>query len=335
MKDKRTGIQFGELKRVIWAVDAFDEKSVVQRRVAQVARKLQSIANVTVEPVYVMTPTELNLSSEYSVPWIQHYRPAAERALFSLVKALGVKTQEKPKVLIQNFASTSQAVSSLELYAVHTGTDLILVGSHGKTGMKRLLLGSFAETLLLQSRVPVMVVGHEARVLYDFKQIFFPTDFSKHAEKVFRIAVALARTIKAKMTLYHSVPSPVEPVFQSGVYLLGGAWVPVFDYFSRETEHRKHHAEAWVRWASHNGVNVELVIEAKGGNLAHSIVRAAKKSHTGLIMMAAKSGPVAATIIGSTTRQVVRSSYCPVWVLRSQILEAGAVLAKARVMRAA
>ena len=76
------------------------------------------------------------------------------------------------------------------------------------------------------------------------------------------------------------------------------------------------HAEAWARWARRQGTEVETLVDAQGENIVDSIVYLAKKEEIDLIAMEAHSGPIRTALVGSITRQVIRQSDCPVWVLR-------------------
>jgi nucleotide-binding universal stress UspA family protein len=188
----------------------------------------------------------------------------------------------------------------------------------------RFLLGSFSETLLYKSELPVLVVHPhlEYHATHSIRNIFFPTDFGPGSEMMFREAVQLAKTFDAKLTLFHSVPHPIEPVLQSGVYLLGGGWMPIQNYLGNEVEKSKRRAQAWARWAkAQKRVEVESKIHVDGGSVADLILDIVKNQKFDLIAMAAQSGPVALALLGGVTRQVVRHASCPVWVLRESKAE--------------
>ena len=51
-------------------------------------------------------------------------------------------------------------VDSIVVYARESGADLVIVGSHGRSGLSRLVLGSVAEGVVRSSPVPVLVVRH-------------------------------------------------------------------------------------------------------------------------------------------------------------------------------
>src|SRR5262249_39773483 len=135
-------------------------------------------------------------------------------------------------------------------------------------------------------------------------------------EQAFRALIGDARRLGAKVTLFHAIPHPIEPILQSGAYLLGGSWIPVQEYFSVETDRHMRRAAAWARWAGHQGVECEPLVDAQGESVVDSILSLVQSRQVDLIAMEAHSGPIRSALIGSVTRQVIRRADCPVWVLR-------------------
>ncbi len=309
------------IKRIVWALDAFQEDDALLRNSVRVIRSFQKSAPALVEPVYILTPAQLNLAVDLTAPWLQQYRPAAEAALRARIAKFRIPDALPPHVIVMNFSSTLQSVQALSAYAASSEADLILASSHGRTGLSRVFLGSFSETLLIQSKVPVFAVGPGIRKVRPFNHILFPTEFGPNSKTIFRYVVRLAKSVGAKLTLFHAVPHPVEPVFQTGVYLLGGAWIPTREFVSKETERRRAHAEAWRRWAEEQGVKTDVIVDIISENIADAIILLADEKKAGFIAMEAQTGPIASVLIGSITRQVVRHAHCPVWVLRAAMLE--------------
>jgi nucleotide-binding universal stress UspA family protein len=318
-------------RQIVWAVDAFEppESPLVRATANWIAGLIRDFGT-RVEPIYVLNPAELNLTSEFSVPWVSRYRPYAEQALAELVRRLDLPGLIRPRVLVQESASTTRAIDALSDYAVASEVDLIVAATHGRSGVKRLLMGSFVETLLLRSYVPVMVIGTESHApeTQPLGKLFLPTDLSEHSKSFFCQVVHLCAETKSELTLFHAVPHPIEPIVSSGVYLLGGGWVPVESYFAEETRSRERRADAWARWASSRGVRVTAVVEHQGVGIAQKAIDVAADKRVGAIIMEAQNGPIASALVGSVTRQIVRHAPCPVWVVgpkaRASVLRAAA-----------
>jgi nucleotide-binding universal stress UspA family protein len=303
-------------KKIILAVDAFEEKSKTQERVAEVLRTLNADGHFAVEPVYVLSPYELEVPMEFSQPWIRQYRPAAETALRGRLAQLQIPGLLPGRVLIQGRHSLMNSVQSLAAYAKAEGAEMVAVSTHGRKGLPRLFIGSFVETLMLYSKVPVLAVSPLVRAPRNFRKILFPSDLGPKSQSAWKSAVRLAKDLGAEITLLHTVVNPIEPVIQSGVYLLGGGWVPVPVYMTQEEARRRKTGEAWVKMASKAGVSARLEIDTGSHSVLESITAHSEKNKTSLIAMAAQTGKVAAALTGSITREVVRNAPCPVWVLR-------------------
>jgi len=94
------------------------------------------------------------------------------------------------------------------------GIDLIVVGTHGRAGASRLLMGSVAERILRQAPCPVLTVGPnvsgEPGSITDIHTILYPTDFSAESMAAFPYAVSLAQEDHARLYLLHVAPAPAD-----------------------------------------------------------------------------------------------------------------------------
>ncbi len=71
----------------------------------------------------------------------------------------GLIPDNLPKDLkVETAALTGQPASEIALYAQHCGADMIVVGTHGRKGLSRMLMGSTAENLLREAPCQVLVV---------------------------------------------------------------------------------------------------------------------------------------------------------------------------------
>jgi nucleotide-binding universal stress UspA family protein len=88
--------------------------------------------------------------------------------------------------------------------------DLIVLGSHGRHGLKKLVLGSSAEQIFRRASCPVMTVGPGAAMAgsgrASFRHVVFATDFSKGSLSALPYALSLAEESQAQLTLAHLIP---------------------------------------------------------------------------------------------------------------------------------
>ena len=91
--------------------------------------------------------------------------------------------------------------------------DLIVVGTHGRAGVSKLLIGSVAEKIFRQSPCPVLTVGPnvsgEPGSVADIHTILCPVDFTAESLSALPYAISLAEENQARLYLMHVVPGPV------------------------------------------------------------------------------------------------------------------------------
>src|SRR5262249_5017739 len=106
--------------------------------------------------------------------------------------------------------------SAIPVWIKEHGIDLIVMGTHGRRGLKHFLLGSVAEAVFRSASCPVLTVGPHVTVrpYHDFKgeRILFPTDLGPHAEFATQYALSVAQESRAHVTFMHIIP--LEEAFQ-------------------------------------------------------------------------------------------------------------------------
>ena len=90
--------------------------------------------------------------------------------------------------------------------------DLIVMGTHGRTGVEKFLMGSIAEEIFRRSPVPVLTIGPHVRSSVHaggrFHRVLFPTDFSGASLAAAPYAISLAQENEAKLVLLHVMRTP-------------------------------------------------------------------------------------------------------------------------------
>lgn len=98
------------------------------------------------------------------------------------------------------------------------GIDLVVIGTHGRRGMDRFILGSTAEVIFRHAPCPVLTVGPHVALRpyhgYTAENILFPTDLGAHAEFAATYALSFARETHGRITLMHVLTS--DQAFQRG-----------------------------------------------------------------------------------------------------------------------
>lgn len=305
-------------KRVLWAVDAFPDSPDIQAQAGRAIRSLLQHMPATVEPVYVVRPVPPALFA-YEGPALQEgIEKHALENLEWLAKLVQLPNIASPHFLAAEKPSVGSVVSALIEYAKKGQFDLIAVGTHARKGVPRLFLGSVAERLILESPLPVLVTNASAtfQVRSPLKHFLFPTDFSESSRKVFDSFLSTARLLDVDILIFHqeeylypqlAYPFVVPPVSQASLAEMRAAW-------------RKQGTE-WVTYAKKMGVRAKFHLARPGASTAKSIVKAAKKLPSSMIAMASQSSLMESVLLGSVTRQVVRTASCPIFVIHPEVLK--------------
>ena len=223
--------------------------------------------------------------------------------LNAFLKAFPALAGVAPKVLVAEQPGQEAAVTKLLQFCSLEDAAGIAVSSHGWSGLDRLFLGSFAETLLKTSTFPVFFLSHEAAGSGD--EIFFPTDFSADSLSSFIQLLDTISGAKPKLTIFHAVTYPLPADMGLGVY------VP--DSFLLEQKAwAEEQAAAWVSTAKHKGVEARSVVRVGGIGLVTSeeLLAVAGEFRAGTVVLTTKSNSVGRTLFGSIAYPVFRANQC-------------------------
>lgn len=199
----------------------------------------------------------------------------------------------------------------IQTHAAVSSVDLVVMGSHGRSGFKRLLLGSVAERVIRHARCPTMIVPAQAHDVVPegpvrYRTILCPVDFSPHSIHAVGYAVTLAEEADADLRLLHVLPQlpaelqELESSFEDVRLQIEG------DRLRRLGELVPHDATMYCT------VHTAL----RQGVVHREILAAAAEHPADLIVMGAQGGgALDAAIFGSNTERVARAACCPVLVV--------------------
>jgi nucleotide-binding universal stress UspA family protein len=110
------------------------------------------------------------------------------------------------------------------------GIDLIVVGTHGRAGASKILMGSVAERIFRQATCPVLTIGPnvsgEPGSIADLHTILCPTDFSQESLAALPYAISLAQQNQSRLYLFHVTPVPVPDSVSDELMLRLRALIP-------------------------------------------------------------------------------------------------------------
>jgi nucleotide-binding universal stress UspA family protein len=206
----------------------------------------------------------------------------------------------------------------IEAVAAELGADLIVMGTHGRTGLEHVLVGSTAERVVRIASCPVLSVkaGRDEpppRAVpagdIAFRHLLVPIDFSGSSLEALEYGVQFAKHLGSAVTILHVL----EPVAYGLDLTLGG---------SVEWRQQKVHAEGRLEvlraLCTSNGVRADQVLKA--GFPADSIREYASKQLPDLIIMGTHGRRgVSRFVSGSVAEAVLRLAPCPVLTVRTPV----------------
>jgi nucleotide-binding universal stress UspA family protein len=146
--------------------------------------------------------------ANYALP-PEMWQAAAEAREVQLKELHSTLVRAFPDVLSEAIVAEGGLWPALALTVENHAIDLIVLGTHGRTGLGKLVLGSQAEEILRRSNVPVLTVGPgvdpEMWPSGKFRSILFATDFGSASQTAMRYALSLAEENQAKLTLIHAL----------------------------------------------------------------------------------------------------------------------------------
>jgi nucleotide-binding universal stress UspA family protein len=320
----KKGVQ-KNIKKILWLVDPYEELKTIKPSALWV-KALSDRLQVPIQPVHVLAGGAAGFAPEIHAAWLMQFVIDTEERLVSVLQALKMPRLLKPHVISEVYHSRSDAVQGLLDYARDNHAGLILLQRSGSKAK----IGGFAETLLLKSETPVLVVPSEKPLQAKVKKLLVALDLSRPAtermggvaSEVFEQALVWARQLGASIHLFHVLPIPPAMAYGPGAFDLG-ATAAAAAYWSQDAaKMRRQELERFQKRALKAGVGCTVELETRPLRPEEAILRARSRSQADWIVMAGRSGRWSTLLLGSVTRSVARQAPCPVWIIhRSRLRE--------------
>jgi nucleotide-binding universal stress UspA family protein len=223
---------------------------------------------------------------------------------------------EVPGVPFESRLTFGGAAAEILKAAQETGCNLIVMGTRGRKGLGRLLMGSVAEQVVRNAPCPVVTVNSPSRepaaqaevstgTAAPIRTVLHPTDFSGPCAEAFRLACELAGDQSARLTVVHIVVAP--PVGQ--VNQPAPPPLPVDP---------RGKLEELLRLAQASAPGLQADYRVEKGDAAPRIVAAAQETRCDLIVMGThgRTG-LGRALMGSVAEQVLRTAPCPVVTVKA------------------
>lgn len=286
------------IQRILFATDFSEASASAQARAVQLAR--DHGAELHVLHVQVASPTMYMPEFGTVEGYIdERQKEEARSRLDTLVQNIGVPVTQAMRFDLG-------AAPAVTAYAEEQDVDLIVAGSHGRSGVKKLFLGSEAQDLVRSAPVATLIVPLDdpATPTERFRRVLAPVDLSQPSRSALETAAAIAHEHGAELVALHAVDD----------------WfLPPHYPMSLENIQHEHAAAALDNFLA----SIELPVAPKrsvvAGSPARTIVDTARQHGVDLIVMAtAGLGSWEHFFVGSVTERVLGHAPCAVWVCRAE-----------------
>lgn len=243
--------------------------------------------------------SSLDLDAEEGAQPEEQLQDAAERAVEEVAGIARTNLAGRITTAVEH----GVPFETINRYVDGHGIDLVVMGTRGRTGLERALLGSVAEKTLRTASVPVVMVPAAADAVESgstYKNVLLPTDGSEGAEIAIHWGVALARAFDATLHTVYSV--------DTGAFAPADGLDAMYDALEeagrRSLETVREHARS---------TDVSVAGNLASGPAARTILSYSEEQDIDLIVMGThgRSG-VRRYLIGSVTETVVRNAAVPV-----------------------
>jgi nucleotide-binding universal stress UspA family protein len=293
-----------QVKRVLCPIDFSDASRHALDHAVMLAGWFRSRLTVmhVRHPVFIMEPPILFAQLVDSEPATLEDVETRLHSFLAPVRAAGIVCDELAVDGNNPAACIVEAVKKID-------ADLVVMGTHGRRGFERLLLGSVTERVVRTAPCPVVTVPPPTVTTsaLPFKRVVCAVDFSDASISALRFARSLAQESNSALTILHVLEWPPE-----------NEALAMFDM----TEYRdavRTDAEERLTAMAHDPevAGPEPTIRLVMGKAHAQILAVAVEEQADIIVLGVHGrNPIDLMLFGSTTNQVIRRATCPVLTLR-------------------
>lgn len=260
----------------------------------------------------VTTVSVLPSISIFSAPMKQDYysdqekgaRESIEKAASLLMANSGIKAGSE---ILRSRGSVSD---SLIKHITRERSDLVVAGTRGLGGFKRMLIGSVSSHLVSHSPSPVLVVRDPETKKIKLKRIIVATDGSESSSRAERLAISLGKSLDLKLTFVSVVYLPPTS------YAVGGG-VAIDKTLIALREDATKAASKAASLAKSNGVQAETKVIDEFRSPVASITNLAKKEEYDLVVVGTRGlGGFKKLALGSVAEGILHYAICSVLIAK-------------------
>lgn len=264
------------------------------------------LAKISSGKLFVLSVIETNPEFEVLAPQIVEKEEKQTRDRLEQVKSRAAKEGVECEIIARHSESPFQAIIE---EAEKNQADMIIMGRRGRTGLRRLLMGSVTAKVIGHASCNVLVVPGTAEIRY--KKILAATDGSKYSVAAASEAIGIAKRCGAEMFIISVVPSETASPFDIVHSEMRHEMIA-----QKEFQDGEKNVNDLLVISKQEGVRAEgLIVE---GRPYEAIVESAREKDIDLIVMGShgRTG-MERLLMGSVTERVVGNADCPVLIVKT------------------
>jgi nucleotide-binding universal stress UspA family protein len=252
-----------------------------------------------------VTVIETNAEFETIAPQLLERSERVAREHLEAVKAHAKKEGIDCAI---NILEGEDSYNYISTEAAKSKTSMIIMGRRGRTGLKRLAMGSTTARVIGHAPCNVLVVPRAAQV--EFKSLVVATDGSKYSAAAASEAIGIAKRNNSKLTVISVVPAELATPTDIEIAMSQLEMIA-----EKEMHVAEANAKAVKEAAQKEGVNVQAFIMS--GKPADAIIETAKDKHADLIVLGShgRTG-LEKLLMGSVAERVIVLSPCAVLIVK-------------------
>jgi nucleotide-binding universal stress UspA family protein len=267
------------------------------------AKELAGALNLQVQIAFVAEHRDKKTSQMF----VNYLAKVAER-LRTQVKR--IKQESEINTVVLN----GEPASALIEYSKKEGVDLLIMMSHGRSGLMPWVMGGTANKVVQRSQIPVLLVrASEAlsrrRPVQVFKKILLPLDGSPMGEAALPYVKTIAQALDCEIILLRVVEAVQR------IYTVGG--IDHFAYTEQQIERMKNEAQQYLEKTNRQFEKVKVSNVLRIGDAAREIIKVSDEEKVNLIAMSSygKSG-ITQWVMGSVSNKVLQAGKTPILLVR-------------------
>jgi nucleotide-binding universal stress UspA family protein len=286
-----------KIKNILCPVDFFPASIAAANYAARLAARNKARLYL----LHVMSPVVIPDRYEYPLPYMPQLMKSIRQASAQQMEKIESRLK-RTGIIVSSRLRLGDVYDQIEREIKSLKPDLAVMGTHGRHGLKRWLLGSTTEKLVRHSPVPLLILSSERdrSLIPHFRRIVLATDLSEGTTDALAFALLLVQKDESKITLLHVVDDLAADV--SGEYrgaLLSGVQQQLEEFVPPRSRNRCDivtkvdvgRPDRIIRWTLRSNKADLVVISIHGKSIMDRV------------------------LLRSTAEHVVRSARCPVLLI--------------------